>query len=72
MQVTQETLEEGEWDGKGDDALVETDEEEDVIVLGDPALIAADADKVTALVFDTDQMLPLYCCSCCCIRKCVA
>ena len=38
------------WDAEGDDALVETDEEDDVIVLGDPSLVnttAADADKVT-------------------------
>lgn len=55
MQVVQQTLEEVTWDGEGDDALVETDEEEDLIVLGDPALIAADADKVTALAFVTDS-----------------
>ena len=60
MQVVQQMLEEVTWDGEGDDALVETDEEEDVIVLGDPALIAADADKVTALAFVTDSEFPPF------------
>lgn len=56
MQMAQQDLEEVTWDGEGDDALVETDEEDDVVVLGDPALIAADADKVTALLSGTDWM----------------
>lgn len=46
------------WDGEGDDALVETDEEEEVLVLGDPSLLAAGSDKVTALAFGTAWMIP--------------
>ena len=51
MQAGQGQRKDISWDGEGDDALVETDEEDDVIVLGDPSLVsatAAGADKVTS------------------------
>ena len=41
VQVDTGGADESIWAGDGDDALVETDEEDDVIVLGDPALAAA-------------------------------
>ncbi len=52
---------EGMWDGDGDDALVETDEEEDVVVLGDPALAAAATDPLEAQVSGCMMRLTVFC-----------
>ncbi|KAK9844506.1 hypothetical protein WJX74_003358 [Apatococcus lobatus] len=66
-QTAEQSHQDVAWHAEGDDALVETDEEEDVVVLGDPSLIAADADKGPDQGKDDEegirapiQALPLY------------